>query len=165
MIQITKSISRIDFSSLTCVKLSWNVKFNSFSFGIDLVLQSTLYKFIVWAVSIWVPYDFGSNPISILKISHYKIITYFRASCSFMNSFHNDAKTLFFLTFLANSTSLMRKKKQKILFIISSLLSHEKLIHKIKQVYIIYLLYYLTNPNTIHGSQLPHQEIYPMFRL
>ena len=97
-------------------------------------------------------------------ISNYKIITYFRASCSFMNSFHNDAKTLFFFMFLANSTSLMRKKKQKILFIISSLLSHEKLIHKIKQVYLILFTLLLDQPKhnswltTSSPRDLPHVQ-------
>ena len=40
------------FSNLTCVLQSETTKFNRFSSGIDLVLPSTLYKFIVWAA--WV---------------------------------------------------------------------------------------------------------------
>ena len=40
------------FSNLTCVLQSETTKSNRFSFGIDLVLPSMLYKFIVWTA--WV---------------------------------------------------------------------------------------------------------------
>ena len=40
------------FSNLNCVLQSKTTKSNRFSSGIDLVLPSTLYKFIVWAT--WV---------------------------------------------------------------------------------------------------------------
>ena len=68
MIQITESIPRINFSSLTCVNPSWNVKTNRFSSGIDLVLQSTFYKFIVWASWPKTQSYIGFDPISVLTI-------------------------------------------------------------------------------------------------
>ena len=40
------------FSNLNCVLQSETIKSNRFSSGIDLVLPSTLYKFILWAA--WV---------------------------------------------------------------------------------------------------------------
>ena len=53
------------FDNLICVEPSWIVKFNRFSFRINLVLLSTLYKFIVWAVSVWAQSSFGINTISV----------------------------------------------------------------------------------------------------
>ena len=45
------------FSNLTCAKPSWTVKLNHFSSGIDLVLLSTLSKFIVGSLG------FEPNPV------------------------------------------------------------------------------------------------------
>ena len=53
------------FNNLVCVILSWIVKFNRFSSGINLVLQSTLYKFIIWAINVWAQSGFGINTISV----------------------------------------------------------------------------------------------------
>ena len=56
------------FDNLICVKPSWIVKFNRFSSEINLVLLSTLYKFIIWAVRVWAQSGFGINTISVLTI-------------------------------------------------------------------------------------------------
>ena len=44
-------------------------------------------------------------------ISHYKIITYSRASCNFLNNFHNDAKTFFFFDFSCKFNKSNEKKE------------------------------------------------------
>ena len=61
------------FANLICVKPSWIVKSNRFSSEINLVLLSTLYKFIVWAVSVWAQSGFRTNPISVLTIYIYNL--------------------------------------------------------------------------------------------
>ena len=58
--------SKDRFSHLTCVQLSWTVKSNRISSGIDLVLLSMLYKFIIWAAGVWAQSGFGTNLISVL---------------------------------------------------------------------------------------------------
>ena len=57
------------FSNLNCVLQSETIKSNRFSYGIDLVLPSTLYKFIVWAVWVWAQSCFGINPISVPTVT------------------------------------------------------------------------------------------------
>ena len=66
-------------NNLVCVKPSWIVKSNRFSSGINLVLLSMLYKFIIWTVSIWAQSGFGTNPISVFTttiLSIYNFIPY-----------------------------------------------------------------------------------------
>ena len=53
------------FDNLVCVISSWIVKFNRFSSGINLVLLSTLYKFVIWVVNVWAQSGFWINTISV----------------------------------------------------------------------------------------------------
>ena len=64
----TKSLvcSEDKFDNHICVKPFWIVKSDHLSSGINLVLLSTLYKFIVWAVRVWAQSGFGINIISVL---------------------------------------------------------------------------------------------------
>ena len=57
------------FDILIWVISSWIVKFNCFSSGINLILLSTLYKFIVEVVNVWAQSGFGINTISVPTIS------------------------------------------------------------------------------------------------
>ena len=56
------------FDNLVCVILSYIVKINRFSSGINLVLHPTLYKFIVWVVKVWAQSGFGINTITVPTI-------------------------------------------------------------------------------------------------
>ena len=62
------------FDNLVCVILSYIVKINRFSSRINLVLQPTLYKFIIWVVKVWVQFSFGINTISVPTNVNWKLI-------------------------------------------------------------------------------------------
>ena len=79
------------FENLICVKPSWIVESNRFSSRINLVLLSTLYKFIIWAISVWAQFGFGTNTISVLT-----------------KSVVNDwPKLILFFTFLSKKISII----------------------------------------------------------
>ena len=61
------------FNNLVYVISYCFVKFNRFPFGINLVLLSTLYKFIVWVVNVWAKSGFGINTISVPTLIQYKV--------------------------------------------------------------------------------------------
>ena len=130
----------------------------------DIIHTFKNYFVTVFSISI---FSFSNNKLNPNRpiTLRYKIITYSRVSCNFMNNFHNDAKTLFFFYVSCKFNKSNEKKEAEDLIHYFKPIVPREVIHKIKQVYLVYLLYYWTNPNTIHGSQLPHQEIYSMFRL